>query len=188
MTGVSSQGEPERPAAPVLRDLLPRHLPELRAMVQAHMHAVLRDRESASDLVDSICTDLLAEHVPFEYRGEGAFRAWLRVVVVNKIRRRLRAILGRGVRVGAIDATPEPVDPAASPSQAVALQEEVGLLRQALAELPQHYRELLERAHLRGQSRTEIAAAIGATEASVANMLVRARVKLAGVLDRLVGG
>ena len=81
---------PDDTARPTLRELLTRHLPSLEEFVSCQFHRTLRDHESVADVVGSVCGDLLAEGVPFEYRGEAEFHGWLRAVVVNKIRGRLR--------------------------------------------------------------------------------------------------
>ena len=174
--------EPAR-AAPTLRELLPQHLRHLTAFVRTCMTRALRDQESASDLVGSICGDLLRESVRFEYRGEAQFLAWLRTVAANKIRGRLRS-----ARTTAVTLLEEPAGEQATALQLAILVEDLGLLDRAMGMLPEHYRELLVRSHLRGQSRAEMAAGLQMSEAAVANMLVRARAKLAEKLDRLSGG
>jgi len=179
--------------SPTLRELLPQYLSQLEGYVRENLGRTLRDRESASDLVDSVCGDLLAENIAFEYRGKGEFQSWLRSVVVNKIRGRLRFVRakkrGHDRQVVADDSRVEAahVD-LASPSQDAMLREDLGLLDRALARLPEHYRDLIVRLHLRGEPRERVAAALGSTVDATRNMLTRAMVKLAGELDRLQRG
>jgi len=177
-------------AAPTLRDLLPRHLPQLENHVRSLLGRTLRGQESAVDVVDSVCGDLLAEGVEFEYRGEGEFQAWLRAVVANKIRSRLRFV--RAKKRGhdrQVVATDSQVDGACvdltSPEHHAMLREDLGLLDNALARLPQHYRELIVRRHLMGEPHQQAALAVGSTVQGARNMLTRAMAKLAGELDRL---
>lgn len=178
--------------APTLRELLPRHLPQLESYVRRHMSQTLRDRESATDLVNSVCGDLLASGVEFVYRGEPQLQAWLRTVVANKVCERLR-YFGAGKRrsgagePGPVDEEPAAVD-ARTPSQDAMLHEDLSLLDRGLATLPEHYRELIVRVHLHGEPHAQVAADRGQSVAATRNMLTRALVKLAGAMDRLQGG
>ena len=177
-------------AAPTLRELLPRHLAQIETHVRGLLGRTLRDHESAVDVVDSVCGDLLAEGVEFEYRSEGEFQAWLRAVVANKIRCRLRFV--RAKKRGhdrQVAATDSQVDGACvdltTPAHQAMLREDLGLLDSALARLPDHYRELIVRRHLMGEPNEQVAVAVGSTVQGARNMLTRAMVKLAGELDRL---
>jgi RNA polymerase sigma factor (sigma-70 family) len=182
------------PAAhPTLRELLPQHLPQIENCVRRNLTRALRDRESASDLVDSVCVDLLADGVPFEYRSEGQFQSWLRMVVINKIKGRLRVLGAQKRREAAPTAASASQLEAAqidrgSPLQQAELHEEMSLLDRALARLPAHYRDVIVRTHLRGERSEQVAAALGRTVQATRSLLTRALVRLAGELDRLQNG
>jgi RNA polymerase sigma-70 factor (ECF subfamily) len=189
-SGCGSLTDRQGSSAPTLRELLPHHLPQLEGHVRGLLGRTLRNHESVVDVVDSVCGDLLAEGVEFEYRGEGEFQAWLRTVVANKIRGRLRFV--RAKKRGhdrQVEATDSQVDGACvdltSPAHHAMLHEDLGLLDAALARLPQHYRELIVRRHLMGEPHEQAAIAVGSTVQGARNMLTRAMVKLAGELDRL---
>lgn len=178
--------------ARTLRELLPQHLPQLERFIRTQLHRTLRDAESASDLVNSVCGDLLAEDIRFEYRGDAQFLTWLHTVVTNKIRQRLR-FLGAGkrdyrrlaVHDGVDDVEPlEGVD-LRTPSQDAVVKEDLGLLDLSLSLLPEHYRELVVRVHLRGEPHRAVASEMGRSEGATRTMLVRALAKLAGIMDRL---
>lgn len=183
-------GPPPPGQQPSLRELLPRHLPDIEAFVRRHLAHTLRDRESAADLVGSVCGDLLTEGIEFQYRGDSEFQNWLRTVVVNKIRSRLRFARAkkRGMNL-LVDASESQVEAAKvdanSPSQHAILREDLSLLDRALARLPEHYRALIVRTHLRGESHDQVARSLGSTVQATRNMLTRAMVKLAGELDHL---
>ena len=70
--------------------LLERHLPGLRAFVRLRMGPALRAQESESDLVQSVCLELIEDLSDFEYRGEGQFRRWLYTAALNKIHKHHR--------------------------------------------------------------------------------------------------
>lgn len=172
-----------------LRELLTRHLPQLEAMVRQSFGRTLRTQESAADLLHSVCGDLLHRDVPFEYRGEQQFLNWLRSVVTNKIRARLRAA-GTQKRDVSRRVEAQPSELAAfaicdgSPERDAALHEDLGRLDAALAKLPEHYREVIVRTRLLGESQATVAAAMGRTVASTRNLLSRALVTLARIMDR----
>lgn len=178
---------------PTLRDLLPRHLPRIEDHVRRHLHRSLRDRESASDLVASVCGDLLAEGVTFEYRDEAQFGNWLHVVVLNKIRNRLRfhgaSKRNRSLEIDVSASQFEAAQVApGSPSQLAILREDLSRLDEALAQLSTRHRDVIVRTHLRGESHAQVAAALGRTEEATRALLTRALVKLATALDRQQGG
>ncbi len=72
--------------------LLLRYLPELEGYVARQAGAVLRQRESRSDLVQSVCREVLEDvrSQRFEYRGERQFRQWLYRVALRKVQGRGR--------------------------------------------------------------------------------------------------
>src|SRR5262245_11640957 len=72
--------------------LLLRYLPRLRAFVRVHSSQLVRQQESCSDLVRSVCGEVLQGAEKFEYRGEGPFRAWLFRTALNKILERTRSM------------------------------------------------------------------------------------------------
>ena len=65
--------------------LLERHLPGLFAFMRLRAGEFLRRRESVSDLVQSVCREVLADPGDFSYRGEGQFRRWLYTTALRKI-------------------------------------------------------------------------------------------------------
>ena len=65
--------------ARALDSLIVDYLPRLRAFVRARMDVALRRRESCSDLVQSVCRDLLAREDKFEFEGEAQFREAVRL-------------------------------------------------------------------------------------------------------------
>lgn len=188
--------------ASAIEQLLERHLPGLRAYVRLRAGAGLRSRESSSDIVQSVCRDVLENMGRFRYPGEAAFRAWLYATAMRKIADRAeywRAAMrdpAREVRLspgttsrpsGSDDARLAEVYRASffSPSQAAIGREALAKLEAAFEKLPEDYREVIVLSRIVGLSRAEIAEKMGRTEASVRNLVSRALAELA---EHLEGG
>jgi RNA polymerase sigma factor (sigma-70 family) len=178
--------------AEVLSRLLIEERPRLEGLVRRRMPRALRDRESAADLVQSICGDLLRANTVFEYRGLPQFNKWLDAVVCNKVNQRLRRAISkkRDVRrlvllgESELDAARPGTD---SPAAAAFRQEELSLLDRALARLPEETRDLLVRRHFRGHSHQRIAHDLGIAS-GLNNRIARAKAQLAAILDRMTRG
>jgi RNA polymerase sigma-70 factor (subfamily 1) len=185
-----------------IEQLLERHLPGLRAYIRLRAGAGLRARESSSDLVQSVCRDVLENMGRFRYPGEAAFRAWLYATAMRKIADRAeywRAAMrdpAREVRLSPGSATRPSTDDDArladvyrasffSPSQAAMGREALARLEAAFEKLPEDYREVIVLSRIVGLSRAEIAERMGRTEASVRNLVSRALAELA---EHLEGG
>lgn len=176
--------------------LLELHLPSVRAFVRAHMGKQLRAKESSSDIVQSVCRELLTHQDRFRHPSEGAFAAWLFTTARRKISNRVRDLerekrdVGREVPTGGTDT--EGDDFAAigaaytrftSPTAASMRREEIERLEDALEKMTPEHREVLTLAHLAGLSRREIAEQIGSNEEAVRAMLHRAMAKLSLLLE-----
>jgi RNA polymerase sigma-70 factor (ECF subfamily) len=177
--------------AAAVEQLLVRYLPSLRAFVRAHMAPSLRARESSSDLVQSVCREVLAHLDRFQHPGEGAFKHWLFTTAQRKIANRARD-LGRLKRDARreVPLGPESGDGAlgqvyariSSPSRAAARREDLERFEAALDQLQGEQREVLLLAHLVGLSRAEIGARLGKTEVAVRGLLHRATARLSMLL------
>lgn len=175
-------------AVPTLRELLARELPSMLPFVRRQLGSELRCRESAADLLQSVCGDLLAEGVPFEYRDDERFRGWLCTVIVHKVRMRLRAIRSqkRGGGIGFVPLSSDVETPSDGdgPDACAAVHEDLERLEQALAAMPSHYRNAIVFTRLLGCSRADAARLMGRTEDSLRNLLPRALAMLSGRMDR----
>lgn len=161
-------------------DLLLRWLPSLREFVRGRMSPLLREREDSEDLVQSSCREVLAGLDLCEYRGEEAFRGFLFMAVLRKVQKRERDLRARrrdprrAKPLDALSGDGELAAAHATPSQQAVAQEGVEQLRQAIAALPEEYRQVLSLARLAQLPRAEIARRMGRTEASVRGLLTRA--------------
>ncbi len=175
-----------------LAHLLTRHLPSVRAFVRAHMGPQLRARESTSDIVQSVCRELLTNQERFQHPGEHGFQAWLFTTARRKIANRARDLdrdkrdaareVG-GLSESGIAGLGAAYARISSPSGNVLRREEVERLETAIDQLPEDQREVITLAHLVGLSRAEIGAQMGKTEEAVRSLLHRAKARLSILLD-----
>lgn len=179
-----------------LATLLSRHLPAVRAFVRAHMGPQLRAHESSSDLVQSVCRELLTHQERFQYPGEQQFLAWLYTTARRKISNRVRD-LGRdkrdarreigGLAESAMAELGAAYARVSSPSGRALRAEEIARLEAAIDQLPEEQREVVTLAHLAGLSRAEIGEQMGKSEEAVRALLHRAKARLAILLEDAIG-
>jgi RNA polymerase sigma-70 factor (ECF subfamily) len=157
-------------------------LPDLVRYVRRRMGPELRDKESASDIVQSTARELLRSG-RFEFRGEPSFQRWLRVAAENKLKNRARywRSLGRGADRETLgsDAALASTSP---PSQAAVLAEERARLERALGELSGDHRHVVLRVQIDGASYDEVARELGRSPEAVRKLLARALARLSTAL------
>src|SRR5262245_12047568 len=71
-------------------ELLAVELPALRAFVRLRMGPALRAKESASDLVQSVCREILENAQRYQFRGEGTFRRWLFTTALRVVKNKAK--------------------------------------------------------------------------------------------------
>jgi RNA polymerase sigma-70 factor (ECF subfamily) len=176
-----------------LHELMTRHLPAVRAFVRAHMGPQLRARESMSDIVQSVCRELLTHRTRFQHATEHAFAAWLFTEARRKIGKRARDLVRDkrdaarevgGLTESAIGALGNEYARISSPSGHALRREEVAQLEDALDQLPEEHREVLTLAHLAGLTRAEIGKRMGRTDDAVRQLLRRAKARLSMLLEQ----
>jgi RNA polymerase sigma-70 factor (ECF subfamily) len=171
-----------------VEELIRLHLPSLRAFVRVRMGAPLRARESASDLVQSVCREILTHRERFKHPTEGAFKHWLFVTAERKIANRLaywgaqkRAVLA-AQPASALDALFDAYKSVTSPSAHAAREEEIRRVESAFDQLAPEQREVVVLAHFVGLSRAEIGEQMGKSEEAVRALLFRAMARLSTLL------
>ena len=70
---------------PPIERLLAENLTGLRAFLRVRTGAAIRARLEHSDLVQSVCREVLEGADHFEFRGDAAFRNWLYTAALRKI-------------------------------------------------------------------------------------------------------
>jgi len=180
----ASDGEPDAVEA-----LLTRHLPGLRAYVRLRMGAELRAKESASDLVQSTCREILERKDRYRHRGASNFRQWLFTTALRKVKNRL-AYYRAGKRDVALEVG-EPCDAESdqslatfyqtlsTPSRRLMRRERIEQLEAAFDKLPEDHREVILLSRMVGLPHEEIARATGRTVLATRSLLHRALAKLA---------
>lgn len=150
--------------------------------VKGLMLRLVHNAAEADDLTQEAFVRLWAQRA--RYRTGAAFRPWLFAIAVNLARNRLRWWRRRPeVTLEAWSATDEG---AASGARMAEARERAEAVRQAIAELPQDWREVLVLAEYEGLAQAEIAAATGTTTKAVESRLYRARAALRTKLARWV--
>ena len=183
--------DPE-PSNPKLEVLLERHMQELEGFVRKNMGAALAQRESCSDLVQSICREALQEQEQFRFRGELAFRKWLLQMALRKLIDR-RRFYGARKRENAareadlpsawqLEEVAKLAKTLGSPSGEAMLREDIGRLSRAVEGLADSDRAIIRMIHLEGLTHADAAAQLGCTESQSRGRLFLALARLAAQL------
>lgn len=170
-------------------ELLERHLPQLRRYVRRRVSPALLAHESTSDLVQSVCREVLQDRESFRFQGEAAFRAWLCQAALRKIldRQRFHAAEKRDPAREAAGSfsrheLAQLAASLASPSGDAIRKEEFERLERALAALDDSDRQLVRLIHLEGLSHVQAAERLGTTEVNSRKQLSRALARLSRLL------
>jgi RNA polymerase sigma-70 factor (ECF subfamily) len=181
--------------------LLERFLPGLEAFIRLRQGKLLRAKESAADLVQSVCREILQHMDRYQYRGEAQFRHWLYSTAMRKISNKYeyyraeRRDAAREISppaMGANSSTAEPIllqqyASVCTPSRLAVAHEEMARIEAAFERLPEDQREIILMSRMIGLSHKEIAEALGTTDGNVRVRLSRALAKLAGLLEKKEG-
>ncbi|MEZ6017093.1 MAG: sigma-70 family RNA polymerase sigma factor [Planctomycetota bacterium] len=179
---------------PTIERLLEEHLGSLRAFLRLRAGAGIRARLGHSDLVQSVCREVLQSRDKIEFQGDAAFRSWLYTAALRKLvehDRRMHAgkrDVGREQDLdaeGGVDAAVlQGYATLTTPSLVAMGREGAAKLEEAFDALTDEHREVITLARVVGLSHAEIAAQLGKTEESCRQLLRRALVKLSIELDQ----
>lgn len=179
------------PTSSDLHALLVRHLPAVEGYLRLRMGPLLRAKESALDLVQSVARGALEDLAKFEFRGEGPFRQWLFARARHKLLEHVRhhrqarrdvrrevpiaseSWLGLLANRGATD----------SPSGTLVNAEAIAAIERAFDEMPEEWQEAITLHRLGGLSHAEVATMMGKTEGAVRNLVYRGLGRLAMHLE-----
>lgn len=171
--------------------LLQQHLSGLRAFVRAKSGELIRQRESCSDLVQTVCREALDAIGEYQWRGAASFRNWLFTVALNKIRGRADyyGAERRDARreAGGDDALAFAYASMFGPSQHAIAAEAVADFERALDLLSDEHREIIVLSRMVGLDHGEIAEQLGIERATVRTRLARALSRLATAMAKATG-
>jgi RNA polymerase sigma-70 factor (ECF subfamily) len=152
-----------------LNDLFARYLPLLRRWAAGRLPRWARDLADTPDLVQETLFQVFKRMDGFEHRGEGAFQAYLRQAVMNRIRNEIR---NAGRRPQRLELDESVADDQESPLEAAIGAEAVQHYEGALQRLREEDRELVVARIELGLTYSEIAAATGRPSMDAARMAV----------------
>ena len=170
------------PAA--VEDLFQRYLPRVRAYLRLRAGSVVLARESASDLAQSVCRDVLQHMDRYQYNGEDGFRRWLFKTAQRKIADRYDYYQAQRRTADREDAkdlsdTVAVYGSPFTPSHHAIARERLQQLEAAIEGLPELEREMFVQCKVMGLSRASVAAEHGLSEGAVRMRLHRALARLA---------
>ena len=153
-------------------ELLVQHAAGIRQRIEGRIGRRWRSSLSADDVVQEACVDAIRDIVRFVPSGDGSFVSWL-----EKIARRNLVDAIRGLKAdrrgGDRRRLEHPVDKSyvdilcqieatiTSPSGQIARQERIQELKDAIANLPEAYRRIVELYDLEGRPIEEVSAMCG---------------------------
>ena len=150
-----------------MNDLFARYLPPLRRWASGRLPRWARDLADTPDLVQETLIQVFKRIEGFDHRGEGAFQAYLRQAVMNRIRNELRSADHRPERV---ELEEQAADDQRSPLEQAIGTEAVERYEAALQRLREDERELVVARVEMGLTYSELAAATGKPSADAARM------------------
>ena len=169
-------------------ELLEQNLPMLRAYFRLKAGRKLLAQESVSDLVQSVCSDVLSDMHGFEYRGEAEFRGWLVKRAWTKLSQRAR-YWGRSKRGPERTILPSQGADGDSfewchasfltPSREAAGKEELRRFEEGLQSLPEEMRDAILLRRVVELPYSEIAAVLEKSEGAVRNLVYRGLARIA---------
>jgi RNA polymerase sigma-70 factor (ECF subfamily) len=168
------------PAA--INDLFARYLPRLRKWATGRLPRWARDLSDTQDLVQETLLQTFKRVETFDIRGEGAFQAYLRQAVLNRVRTELRRFRRRPE---ATDLDSQHVADGPSPLEAAIGREALERYEAALAELRSEDRELVISRIELGYDYDELAESFGRPSSDAARKAVqRAVARLVAIMKR----
>lgn len=164
--------------------LFGRNLPVLVAYLQKRIGGAMAKAESAEDLAQSVCREVLVDLSELEFHREDQFRAYLFLQARRKVLDRARYYKIPVRDPGKQQEVHEDVDGVGgspSPSRVAAGKEELMLAEQAMQQLPPSQREALLLSRVAGMSYAEIASLKEQSESAIRGLVARALARLSSL-------
>ncbi len=171
---------------------LARHLPGLRAFLRLRMGPELRAKESASDLAQSTCRELLEHADRYRHPGEANLRRWLfttaerklanRVAYYRTAKREAARELSRPPGIASDDDLARLYQTLSTPSRAAMGRELIEKFERAFDRLSEPHREVILLSRVIGLSHAEVAREMARSEQATRSLLHRALAELSEYL------
>jgi len=174
-----------------LGQLLDQHCNYLTLLARMQIGRYLQSKLDAADVVQDTFLEAHRHFAHFRGQTQAEFVVWLRrilaTVLANLVRQyvgtqardvRLERDLAAGLDQSSAALDGALVDPRSSPSQQSARREQSIILADALATLPDDYRDVIVLRQLQGLSFAEVASKMNRSEDSVQKLWVRALANL----------
>jgi RNA polymerase sigma-70 factor (ECF subfamily) len=185
--------EAARGSLDALGQLLELCRPYLLLVANKNLGAELQAKISPSDLVQETFAAASPHFARFTGRTEAELIAWLRRILLNRLATEAERYtatekrqIGREVAEGNLPAgktIDDLSDPGASPSARVLAQEQEEQLEKALAQLPEHYRQVIRWRNDERLTFGEIGQRLGSSEEAARKVWVRALEQLEDLLE-----
>lgn len=174
----------------VLPVLLAAHADALVGFLRLHSTPRLRLLESAADLAQSTCREVLEGLDRFEFRDPASFRAWIfqRALMVLQRRQRYHSAqkrdAARAIELSAAEerALLDTYSGVLTPSRHAAAREELQRFELAFDQLPADYQQVISLTRIAQLPHAQVAAVMERSEQAVRNLLSRALARLAEVM------
>jgi RNA polymerase sigma-70 factor (ECF subfamily) len=188
-------GQPGYWQAVDIARLFERNKEALTAYVRRHAGALVRWKESVSDLLQTTFREVIRNCDQLEGQSEETQRQWLFRTAECKLRNRARHWRAERRELLREQVSLERAEPMVdqrvlgresdlSPSEKFSLQETTEQLERALAALPDEYREVIRLMRVEGLPYAEVAERMGRSEVAVRKLLSRALARLVEDLTR----
>ena len=155
--------------AEAVNDLFAKYIPSLQQWARGRLPIWARDLADTHDLVQETVLRVFNKLGGFEYRGEGALRAYLRQALMNRIRNEIRRARSQP-QISVIDSAIE--DGGVSPIEAVIGAEALDRYEGALSRLTPSEREVIVARVELGLSYQEMVSYLGKPSPDAARMAV----------------
>lgn len=163
--------------AAAARSLVDRHLPRLVRLARR----MLRDDAEAEDVAQEVFLKVWKNAAAWK-PGAAKFETWMHRVALNLCYDRLRK-----KKPSALDAAPEPEDPAPNPAQSLEADERAAAVARAVDALPERQRAAILLCHYEGLSNIDAAATLEVSVEALESLLARGRRALREALKDYAG-
>lgn len=157
--------------------LVRRHLPKMVGLARR----MLGDAAEAEDVAQDVFLRVWRE-APKWRPGAAKFETWMHRVALNLCYDRLRK-----KKPSALDAAPEPEDPAPNPAQSLEADERAAAVARAVDALPDRQRAAILLCHYEGLSNIDAAATLEVSVEALESLLARGRRALREALKDYAG-